>query len=420
MERLIFHVDVNSAYLSWEAARRVALGLEDLRLIPSAISGDPEKRTGVILAKSIPAKKYGVTTGEPVSAALRKCPELALARPDFRLYEKNSRAFVAICREIAPVVEQVSIDECFLNMSGTGYLYPDPVRTAHMLKDRIRNELGFTVNVGISRNKLLAKMASDFEKPDKVHTLFPEEIPEKMWPMPVGELFSVGRASAEKLRKSYITTVGELAKADLQLLERLLGGKLGRHLHNYANGIDASPVLPEPEEAKGYSISTTLEDDVTDRETARQILRSLSDSVAGHLRLEGVRAGCIAVTIRANDFKNRSHQRQLEESTDISDEVYAVSSALFDELWDGKTPLRLLGIALTNITRGEQAQLSLFPDEKRDKARRRDQAVDAIRGKFGSATIMRASAMDSGLRVGRRYQAKLENQREQASEDFAD
>ena len=420
MERLIFHVDVNSAYLSWEAARRVALGLEDLRLIPSAISGDPEKRTGVILAKSIPAKKYGVTTGEPVSAALRKGPELVLARPDFRLYEKNSRAFVAICREIAPVVEQVSIDECFLDMSGTGYLYPDPVRTAHMLKDRIRNELGFTVNVGISRNKLLAKMASDFEKPDKVHTLFPEEIPEKMWPMPVGELFSVGRASAEKLCKSYITTVGDLAKADLQLLERLLGGKLGRHLHNYANGIDASPVLPEPEEAKGYSISTTLEDDVTDRETARQILRSLSDSVAGHLRLEGVLAGCIAVTIRANDFKNRSHQRQLEEPTDISDEVYAVSSALFGELWDGKTPLRLLGIALTNITRGEQAQLSLFPDEKRDKARRRDQAVDAIRGKFGSATIMRASAMDSGLRVGRRYQAKLENQREQESEDFAD
>ena len=416
MERLIFHVDVNSAYLSWEAAKRVKQGQEDLRLIPSAISGDPEKRTGVILAKSIPAKKYGVTTGEPVSAALRKCPQLTLARPDFHLYETNSRAFIAICRELAPVVEQVSIDECFLDMSGTSYLYPDPVRTAHALKDRIREELGFTVNVGISRCKLLAKMASDFEKPDKVHTLFPEEMPQKLWPMPVSELFSVGRASAEKLRRSYIDTIGDLARADEELLYKLLGVKMGHHLHNYANGIDHSPVLAQPEEAKGYSISTTLEDDVTDTESAKQILLSLADSVTAHLRLEGARAACVAVTIRANDFKNRSHQRRLEEATDITDEVYAVSAALFDELWDKKTPLRLLGITLTGITREADAQLSLFPDEKKERARRRDQAVDAIRGKFGSGTIVRASALDSDLKVGRRYQAKLDRQREESSE----
>ena len=180
VQRLIFHVDVNSAFLSWEAARRVADGEPDLRLIPSAIGGDRDKRTGVILAKSIPAKKFGVTTGEPVAMALRKCPQLVLAKPDFALYTRNSKAFIAICRRFAPVVEQVSIDECFLDMTGTSLLYPDPIAIAHTIKDTIFSELGFTVNVGIAPNKLLAKMASDFEKPNKVHSLLASEIPQKL------------------------------------------------------------------------------------------------------------------------------------------------------------------------------------------------------------------------------------------------
>lgn len=406
MERLIFHIDVNSAFLSWEAARRVSAGQEDLRLIPSAISGDPGKRTGIILAKSIPAKKYGVQTGEPVSAALRKCPSLVLARPDFQLYRRNSRAFIAICRQYAPVLEQVSIDECFLDMSGTDYLYPDPLQIAVEIKDRICSELGFTVNVGISCNKLLAKMASDFEKPNKVHTLFPEEVPSKMWPLPVGELFSVGASTAEKLRKSSICTIGDLAACDPQVIQRLLGVKLGRHVHNYARGLDNSPVLSQPEEAKGYSISTTLEDDVTDRARARHILLALADSVASHMRAEGAQAGCISVTIRDNDFKNRSHQRRLEEATDVTDEIYAISAALFDELWDRKTPLRLLGIALTNITRDGGAQFSLFTDERKERSRRRDRAIDDIRQKFGTDTIMRASTMESSLNVGRKFKSQ--------------
>lgn len=214
MQRLIFHVDVNSAFLSWEAARRVADGESDLRLIPSAIGGDRDKRTGVILAKSIPAKKFGVTTGEPVAMALRKCPQLVLAKPDFGLYTRNSKAFITICRRFAPVVEQVSIDECFLDMTGTGLLYPDPIAIAHTIKDTIFSELGFTVNVGIAPNKLLAKMASDFEKPNKVHTLFADEIPQKLWPLPVGALYSVGRATASKLTASQIRTIGDLAKAE--------------------------------------------------------------------------------------------------------------------------------------------------------------------------------------------------------------
>ena len=211
MKRLIFHIDVNSAFLSWEAARRVSQGEDDIRKIPSAIGGDREKRTGVILAKSIPVKKYGIKTGEPVAMALRKCPDLFLTRPDFRLYEQSSKAFMDIVRSYAPVVEKYSIDECFADFSGAQNIYPDPIGLAHTIKDRIRDELGFTVNVGIGDCKLLAKMASDFEKPDKVHTLLRSEIQVKMWSLPVRELFTVGASTAEKREKAKIRTIGDLA-----------------------------------------------------------------------------------------------------------------------------------------------------------------------------------------------------------------
>lgn len=407
MERLIFHVDANSAFLSWEATRRVAMGEPDIRLIPSAISGDPERRTGVILAKSIPAKKFGIKTGEPVAMALRKCPDLFLARPDFELYERSSKAFMDICRQYAPVVEKVSIDECFLDMTGTHRIYPDPIAIAYTIKNKIRDELGFTVNVGIGNCKLLAKMASDFEKPDKVHTLYKTEIRQKMWPLPVGELFSVGSSTADKLRKANIRTVGELATADLVQIQKLVGAKGGKMIHDFANGIDTSPVLSEPEEAKGYSISTTVEDDIRKAEQAYAVLLALADSVTARIRADGAKAYCVAVTIRSSDFKNRSHQRSVFNPTDISKEVYQISRELFDELWDGVTPLRLLGIALTNITREETAQISLFSDDSRDKARRLDKAYDAINSKFGAATIIRGSSMQSKVDVGKKYKAQM-------------
>lgn len=411
MERLIFHIDVNSAFLSWEATRRVSLGEPDIRLIPSAIGGDREKRTGVILAKSIPAKKFGVKTGEPVAMALRKCPDLFLARPDFRLYEQSSHAFISVVREFAPVVEQVSIDECFADMSGTHRIYPDPIAVAHKIKDKIRDGLGFTVNIGISNCKLLAKMASDFEKPDKVHTLFREEISQKMWPLPVGELFSVGRSTAEKLVKARIITIGDLANSDLSRVQRIVGVKLGQQIHDYANGVDPSPVLAAPEEAKGYSISTTLEEDVVSAEQAYQVLLALADSVTARIRADGAKAYCVAVSIRSNDFKTRSHQRSLVDPTDISKEVFQLSKQLFAELWDGHTPLRLLGISLTNITREDTTQISLFPDEEKDKARRLDKAYDAINSKYGSATIVRGSSMQSKINVGKKYQAQIEQKK---------
>jgi len=407
MERLIFHVDVNSAYLSWEAARRVAAGEEDLRLISSAISGDPENRTGVILAKSIPAKKSGVRTGEPVALALRKCPHLVLARPDFRLYERNSRAFMAICGRYAPVVEKFSIDECFLDMSGTQALYPDPVQIAHTIKDKIREELGFTVNVGISRNKLLAKMASDFEKPNKVHTLFPEDIPAKLWPLSVRELFSVGGATADKLERVGIRTIGDLAGVSLSYVQTLLGKKSGKQFHDYANGIDPSPVLAEPEEAKGYSVSTTLTQDVTDTDTAHKILLELADSVTARMRTDHIKAYCICVSVRSSDFKNRSHQRRLADATDITKEVYEISKALLAELWKGRFPLRLIGISLMQLVHEDAMQLTLFQDEEKERARKLDKALDDIRGRYGLDTIKRGSTLQSSQNVGKKYRAQL-------------
>lgn len=411
MNRLIFHIDVNSAFLSWEATRRVKEGMEDIRLIPSAIGGDREKRTGVILAKSIPAKKYGVTTGEPIAMALRKCPDLYLAKPNFKIYDQYSKAFMNICREYAPVVEKFSIDECFLDMTGTGLIYPDLIAVAHEIKDKIRDELGFTVNVGISSNKLLAKMASDFEKPDKVHTLFPEEIKEKMWPLPVGELISVGRSTVEKLEKHYIRTIGDLAKTDVVQLQRLVGNKLGQHIHEFANGIDESPVLSEPEEVKGYSNSTTLEKDVTTQEKAYEILLALADSVGYRMRADKVKAYCVAVTIRSNDFKDHSHQRKLFNPTDVTNEIYEISKQLFDELWDGHTPLRLLGIALTNITHDDVSQLSLFAeqDEKKEKQKKVDKAMDELRSKFGSGVVTRGGAIQSSKKVGSKHKAQMDN-----------
>ena len=420
-ERLIFHIDVNSAYLSWESVKRLSEGGEDLRLIPSAVGGDPGKRTGIILAKSIPAKKYGVTTGEPVSMALQKCPGLVLVPPDFRVYERNSHAFMEICRKYAPVLQKFSIDECFLDMTGTSKIYPDPIALAHQIKDEIRDTLGFTVNVGIGSNRLLAKMASDFEKPDKVHTLFLREVREKMWPLPVGDLLFVGKASTERLQAAGIRTIGDLANAPLSKIQAVLGEKGGLAAWESANGLDDSPVSEAREEAKGYSISTTLEEDVTTLEKARHVLLALADNVSRRMRADGAKAACVAVDIRLSKlqnargntpstrFTNKSHQRKLENPTDVTDEIYEVAVSLFQELWRGE-PLRLLGIALTDLSKGEYEQGSLFQDEKKERSKKLDAAMDEIRGRFGADAIFRGGAADAG-RIGRKFKAQMDEQR---------
>ena len=416
MQRLIFHVDVNSAFLSWEAAKRVKQGLPDLREIPSCIGGDPKKRTGIVVAKSIPAKKYGIQTGEPMGMALQKCPDLVCVPSDFALYDRCSKAFKSICASYAPVMESFSIDEVFLDMTGTGQIYPDPVATACEIKDRIYRELGFTVHVGISTNKLLAKMASDFEKPNKVHTLYPEEVPQKMWPLPVRDLLFLGKASEKKLVQNGIRTIGDLARANEKEIQMLLGEKAGHQLYLSANGIDDSPVKAQREEAKGISVETTFDEDIVSYEQIFPILLSQCDIVAARMRREGKKCNCVAVSFRTLEFKNKSHQRKLDNPTDVTNEIYQNVRQLFQESWSGQ-PLRLIGVALTGLTEDDFIQMSLFEDpKKREQQKKLDEAMDNIRKKFGNDKISRASTMNVSGRIARKAKAQMENGRKKNDE----
>lgn len=394
MPRVIFHVDVNSAFLSWSAAYRVrVLGeQEDLRDIPSAVAGERAERHGIILAKSIPAKKCGVKTGEQIFLAQQKCPGLKLVPPDYALYVEASRRFVALLREFAPVVEQYSIDEAWADLSGTEGLYGSPVAAAELLRTRIREELGFTVNIGISSNKLLAKMAGEFEKPDKVHTLFPEEVPQKLWPLPVRELFMLGPATERRLNRIGIHTIGELAQADPELLLHYLN-KPGLALWHSANGRCSEELLPQPEANKGYGNSTTLPADVRTEAEAQRVLLSLCETVAMRLRRDGRAARCISVSLRSADFVTFSHQTMLREGVYGTEELFRCACRVFAEAWDGQTPLRQLGVQATRLEEPQPRQLDLFAVGGAQQYARKailDGTVDALREKYGEGVIRRA------------------------------
>lgn len=393
-ERVIFHVDANSAFLSWSAAYRVkVLGeTEDLREVPSVVAGDKASRHSIILAKSSPAKKYGIQTGEPLFQALEKCPELKVIAPDYELYVEASRHFVALLKQFSPCVQQYSIDEAWVDMTGTERLWGAPRLAAEQMRKRIWEELGFTVNVGISSNKLLAKMAGDFEKPNKVHTLFPEEMEKKMWPLPVRDLFLVGEATERKLKMMGIYTIGDLAKADGKLLRRRLG-KHGETIWHFANGRNAEAVTPEPAENKGYGNSVTTAQDVVCADQAHQVLLSLCETVAMRMRRDGKCGSCISIHLRTNEFRHFSHQAVLGGATNITTEIFEAACRIFDEAWDGITPLRQLGVQMTRLANEPYQQYDLFSGmspEKFERKIRLDETVDALRDKFGEDIIRRA------------------------------
>jgi len=393
-QRIIFHVDANSAFLSWSAAYRVkVLGeAEDLRDVPSVVAGDKESRHSIILAKSTPAKKYGIQTGEPLFQALEKCPKLRIVEPDYGLYVEASRHFVDMLRQFSPDVEQYSIDEAWVDMSGTRRLYGDPRLAAEQMRRRIFEELGFTVNVGISTNKLLAKMAGDFEKPNKVHTLFPEEMEQKLWPLPVRDLFLVGAATERKLKQMGIYTIGDLAHTEEQLLRRKLG-KHGQTIWHYANGRNADLVTPEPAENKGYGNAVTTPRDVTDYDYAYQVLLSLCETVAMRMRKDGKCGSCVTVHLRNHAFVYCTHQKMLHGATNITSELFAAACEVFHEAWDGQTPLRQLGVQVSRLSREPYQQYDLFSGispERYEKKLRLDEAVDALRDKYGEDVIRRA------------------------------
>lgn len=405
MNKIIFHIDVNSAYLSWSALEQLHNGSDvDLRTIPAIIGGDMAKRHGVVLAKSIPAKAYGIVTGEPIVNALRKCPNLTLASPDHKLYDRRSHELMTLLSDICPDIEQVSVDECYMDYTPIRNQYPSPEAAAHLIKDRVEAELGFTVNVGISDRKVLAKMASDFRKPNLVHTLYSYEIQEKMWHLPLESLFMCGHSSVEALRKLEILTIGDLARTDRSIVEAHLKSH-GTLLWEYANGIDDSEVATTHADAKGIGNSTTLSQDAVDTETAHRVLLSLSESVSRRLRASAQSAGMISTEIKYNTFKKISHQTTLFSPTNQTDMIYQTACALFDEIWDG-TPVRLLGIRSSKLVScGEPVQISLFdlpeaaqtassrkesPSKKKEQL---DAALDSIRQRYGADAVVRGSLM---------------------------
>ena len=360
MERIIFHIDVNSAYLSWTAVEQLKNGAKvDLREIPAIVGGDQKSRHGIVLAKSTIAQKFGIRTGEPVANALKKCPNLVMVPPDMNLYMKNSKKLMDFLRSFTDQIEQLSVDECYLDMTNQMGKFHSPIDAALEMKEGVSSRFGFTVNIGISSNKLLAKMASDFEKPDRIHTLFPEEIPTKMWPLPVGELYMVGKATVETLRKLEIMTIKDLATVDLKLLNLHLKS-YGTMLWDFANGRDDSPVRTLPSEAKGIGNSTTMPEDVETTEEAHQVLKRLAASVGRRLRKAGQKAYMVSIEIKYHNFQKISHQKQLPQASNNDEVIFAAACQLLEAAWQGD-PIRLLGIRTAKLVdESEPEQMTVF------------------------------------------------------------
>ena len=397
MAPIIFHIDVNSAYLSWTAVEQLKNGAAvDLREIPAIIGGDQKSRHGVVLAKSPAAKRYGIRTGEPVANAFRKCPNLAMYPPDHKMYREKSRRLMEYLRTFTKEIEQVSVDECYMDFTGIADRWNSPVDGAVEIKDGIKERFGFTVNIGISTNKLLAKMASDFEKPDRIHTLYPEEIKEKMWPLPIGELYMAGKSSVEVLKKLEINTIGDLAQSDPRLIMLHLKSH-GKMLWEFANGIGTSVVQSEPDEAKGIGNSTTLSEDAATMEEIRPVFERLAQSVGSRLKKAEKKAGMVSMEIKYYDFRTVSHQIQLDKPSNDPEVLKETACSLFLEVWSGE-PVRLLGIRTSKLS-DETApeQLSIFdieiPKEPDEKHKRLKKAMDEINGKFGEGAVMKASLM---------------------------
>ncbi len=390
MERLIFHIDVNNAFLSWTAVDLLKKGYPiDIRTIPSVIGGDEDARRGIVTAKSPVAKKMGIVTAESLYTARKKCPDLKVFPGDYHLYHRNSNELYKYFCMFTDKIERYSVDECFLDMTGTELLYPDPIKLAHQMKDEIYSKFGYTVNVGIGNNKLCAKMASDFEKPNKVHTLFSYEIEKKMWPLPVGDLFMVGKASSKVLTEMGIKTIGDLAKYDLTLLRKRFKNQAD-FMHEYANGIDFSEVTPRISKNKSISTTETLPNDVDNIVDLRKVLLGQANRVGRQARYQKLYAKTIAVIFKTNDFVSYSHQMKLVNPTNVTKEIYKYAREVLEKGWK-KDPIRLIGIRLDNLTPDNNKQISLFDEKKDENNDKIQEVLDNISDKYGDGIIIPAS-----------------------------
>ncbi len=398
MKRIIMHVDVNNAFLSWTAVKLLNNGYDcDIRLKEAVIGGDESSRHGIVLAKSPVAKKRGVKTAETLMSARRKCHHLEIFPPDYHWYQEMSNKMFDLIRKYTPDIEIISIDECFIDYTKVQNLYGDPIKFAYKIKDEIYETLGFTVNVGIANNKLCAKMASDFTKPNKVHTLFMEEIEEKMFPLDVGDLYGVGRKTTDKLHQLNIDTIATLAHTDVNYLYKYFKNQ-AQVLVDKANGIDDSEVISKAEERKGISNSVTFSYNLTKMSDIINKLSALIENVAIALRKEEKYAKVVGVTLRDKNFHNKSHQRKFKTATNNTDEILKVAKELVYEMWD-EEPIRLIGVSLSGLTSSVQHQISLFEDVKeKETSSNLDKVIDNLKLQYGSKIIHKASLKDANIK----------------------
>ena len=395
MERQILHIDVNNAFLSWTAVEMLKQGsIIDIREIPAIIGGDESQRSGIVLAKSMKAKEFGIKTAETIYQARIKCPSIKIYKSDFRIYRKYSDALYKLLLQYTDKIERFSIDECFLDM--TNYLMKDTLTNkANEISKRVKEELGFTVNIGVANNKLLAKMASDFTKPDKVHTLFKEELPKKMWPLPISELFMLGKKTVPKLYNLQIKTIGDLAKTDKKILEKKFG-KHGIMMWEYANGIDNSEVKYKQENPKGIGNSITLPQNISDIKQLEEVLLALTEQVTFRLRSYDLLANTVNVQLRTKDFEDTSHQKKLEAPTSTTREIYRKAKELLEEMYKKGMQIRLIGVRVDNLSDKNSQQLSFFKNEESEKQEKLDKTIDDLKQKYGYNSITRAGKMKVG------------------------
>lgn len=400
MQREILHVDVNNAFLSWLAVYKLEQGESlDIRTIPAVIGGDEKQRHGIVLAKSNLAKQFGIKTGEPLYSARKKCPTIKIYESNFKVYKKYSDMLFELLQEYSFKIERFSIDECFIDM--TEFLNNRKlIDVAYEISKRVREELKFTVNIGVAHNKLLAKMASDFQKPNRVHTLYEKEIPRKMWNLPISELFMVGKRTLPKLYNMNIKTIEDLAKTDKNLLIKKFG-KFGKVMWEYANGIDDSEVNYLKQKPKGVGNSTTVSQDITNIEKIEEVLLALTEHTTYRLRKHNMLGNVVSVQLRTSDFKNYSHQRKLNFSTNSTKEIFKTAKELVRQLYNNE-PIRLIGIRIDNLCEEEEKQISLFEDQNIKKQEKLDKVVDNIKDKFGYEMITRAGDMKQTKNINRK------------------
>ncbi len=396
MNKIIFHIDANSAFLSWTAVDMLKHGFEtDIRTIPSVVGGSEQSRKGIVLAASTPAKKSGIKTGEPLFKAREKCPGLFVVPPDFKIYEDFSEDFFKICNNYSPALEKFSIDELFLDYTNMEMHFGTPLEGAKKISDDIKKNLGFTVNIGISSNKLLAKMASDFEKPDRIHTLFPDEIPKKMWQLPISDLFMVGRQTRKKLNDMGIFTIKQLAFTDDEILKYNFKSQ-GILLKNYANGIDSSTIKVIPEPVKSISNGFTLPNDIHSKKEAYTYALSLCEKTSMRLRELNFSCNIVYVGLKTSDFKYCSHQKKLSKYIFSTNDIFKIVKTLIDELWNDE-PIRAITVSLSGFGSMENMQCSFCDDIKSERYEILDNTVDNIRNKFGYYSITRAVLLNNTM-----------------------